>query len=279
MNKNEPSSPKQPAPRNNDPFRRLVEIMERLLAEDGCPWDREQSHQTLKPHIIEEAYEVCEAIDQGDHEELCEELGDVGLQIVFHSALAKRAGKFEVDDVYRAICEKLVRRHPHVFSDAVAETSGEVLKNWEAIKKQEREAKGKDKPVSSLDGVPVALPALQRAARLQKKAAKVGFDWDTIEPVLAKVSEECQELAEARHELPQEKIEEEFGDLLFALVNCARFLNIDAEQAVQKTNRKFTNRFQYMEEKARTENKRLSDMTLEEMDVWWDEAKAKGIGA
>jgi len=270
-------TPRRPAPTNQDPFRQLVEIMERLLAEDGCPWDREQTHQTLKPYVVEEAYEVCEAIDDEDFEELKSELGDVGLQVVFHAALAKREGRFNIDDVYQAICEKLIRRHPHVFSDGQADNSVEVLKNWEAIKKQEREEKGKKEKVSLLDGVPKALPALQRATRLQKKAAKVGFDWDTIEPVLSKVREEINELEEARENESYEKIEEEFGDLMFALVNFARFIGVDAEQATQKASAKFKRRFQFMESRARDESQELNQMTLEEMDAWWEDAKQEGL--
>ena len=279
-----PIPERRPAPTNPDAFRRLVEIMDRLLAEDGCPWDREQTHASLKPYIIEEAYEVCEAIDDGDMPELLAELGDVGLQVVFHAALAKRDGVFSVDDVYESICQKLVRRHPHVFSDGQADTSAVVLKNWEAIKRAEREEKAaqsgeplKVAPVSALDGIPKALPALQRATRLQKKAARVGFDWDDIEPVIAKVQEELEELKEARAEMTQEEVELEFGDLLFALVNYARFINVDAEQALQRANAKFERRFKGLESRSRAEEKPLESMTLEEMDRWWDDLKRQGL--
>ncbi|MDX1972534.1 MAG: nucleoside triphosphate pyrophosphohydrolase [Candidatus Sumerlaeia bacterium] len=279
-----PIPERRPAPTNPDAFRRLVEIMDRLLAEDGCPWDREQTHASLKPYIIEEAYEVCEAIDDGDMPELLAELGDVGLQVVFHAALAKRDGVFSVDDVYESICQKLVRRHPHVFSDGQADTSAVVLKNWEAIKRAEREEKAaqsgeplKVAPVSALDGIPKALPALQRATRLQKKAARVGFDWDDIEPVIAKVQEELEELKEARAEMTQEEVELEFGDLLFALVNYARFIHVDAEQALQRANAKFERRFKGLESRSRAEEKPLESMTLEEMDRWWDDLKRQGL--
>ncbi len=265
---------RRPAPDNPDPFRRLVEIMDRLLAPDGCPWDRKQSHKTLKPYVIEEAYEVCDAIDQKDWEELKSELGDLGLQIVFHSALARRDGRFEVDDVYRAICEKLIRRHPHVFDTTEARDAETVLNNWEAIKRQEREEKGKtDKPVSHLDGVPTLLPALQRADRIQGKARRVGFDWDTPEPAWDKLHEEIEELRREHSAMDCDRLEDELGDMFFALVNVARLMNIDAEQALQRTNAKFIRRFHHIEARAREANRELTDMTLEEMDAWWEEAK------
>lgn len=269
-----PTPPRQPAPTHPDPFRRLVEIMERLLAPDGCPWDREQDHHTLRPYCLEEAYEVVDAIDREDWDELCGELGDLGLQIVFHAALARREGRFDVDDVYTTICEKLIRRHPHVFGDAQAHDPATVLRNWEAIKRHEREQKNNgEAPVSALDGVPQALPALQRAQRLQAKAAKVGFDWATIEPVWQKVHEEIDELRTEHEKLDRDRIEDELGDLFFALVNLARFLDADPEQALQRTNRKFTARFHYIEQQARKQGRRPEQMTLEEMDALWEESK------
>ncbi|MDK2972419.1 MAG: tetrapyrrole methylase family protein / MazG family protein [Candidatus Sumerlaeota bacterium] len=266
---------RKPAPENPDSFRRLVEIMDRLLAPDGCPWDREQTHATLKPHVVEEAYEVCEAIDDGDLDELCTELGDLGLQIVFHAALARREGHFDVDEVYHRICEKLIRRHPHVFAETTAEDPETVLKNWERIKREERAEKTPEKPPSALDGVPVALPGLQRAHRLQGKAAKVGFDWATIGPVWQKIHEEIDELREEHEKLDRDKIEGELGDLFFALVNLARFLKVDPEQALQRTNRKFIRRFHYLEERAREQGRAPDEMTLEEMDALWEESKKK----
>ncbi len=269
-------TPRRPAPTNPDPFRRLVDIMERLLDPDGCPWDREQTHRSLRPYVIEESYEVCDAIDREDWDELRGELGDLGLQVVFHAALARREERFNIDDVYTGICEKLIRRHPHVFGELTVDDTGTVLKNWEAIKRAEREAKGEgEKPVSQLDGVPKALPALQRADRLQSKAARVGFDWSTIGPVWEKIHEEIDELREQHDAMDQAKIEDELGDLFFALVNLARFLNVDPEQALHGTNCKFTRRFHFMEDKARQEGRRLDDMTLDEMDAWWEEAKAR----
>lgn len=267
---------RRPAPENPDPFRRLVEIMDRLLAPDGCPWDREQSHRTLKPYVVEEAYEVCEAIDEEDWDELRAELGDLGLQIVFHSALARREGRFDVDAVYAGICEKLVRRHPHVFGDTVVEGSGEVLRNWESIKRAERDAKRngeEDAPASVLEGVPRALPGLQRAARLQSKAAKVGFDWGDIAPVWEKLHEEIEEVREAAASGDPDKLEDEFGDLLFAAVNLSRFLKVEAEEAAHRASAKFTRRFQALEERARAEGRPLERMTLDEMDRWWEDAK------
>lgn len=280
-----------PVPNNPDPFRRLVDIMEALLGEGGCPWDREQTHETLKPYAIEEAHEVCEAIDEGDMGELCGELGDLGLQIVFHAALARREGHFDVNDVYTAICDKLIRRHPHVFGEVNADNAATVLKNWEAIKRQERAAKGSERPPSALDGIPKALPALQRAHRLQAKAARVGFDWNDVAPVFAKIREEVAELeaevlpqantigspvsgGEGVHDDAQrEKIAGEFGDLLFALVNLSRFLHIDAEQALQKTNRKFFLRFRHIERRLAETGRTPSESSLAEMDALWEESK------
>ena len=284
-----------PIPNNPDSFRRLVDIMEALLSPEGCPWDRKQDHRTLKPYAIEEAHEVCEAIDQGDMVELRNELGDLGLQIVFHAALARRAGYFQIDDVYQAICDKLIRRHPHVFGSVQADTADTVLKNWEQIKREERIEKGKagDKPPSALDGVPAALPALQRAQRLQAKAARVGFDWAEVAPVLEKIREEIGELEEeltaaqaqmaepisnsSEQELPlnHDRIRGEFGDLLFALVNLGRFLKVDPEQALQETNAKFLRRFHYIEAKLHADGRTPTESSLEEMDRYWEEAKGK----
>jgi len=281
-----------PIPNNPDQFRRLAEIMECLLSDEGCPWDRKQTHETLKPYVIEEAYEVCEAIDHGDMGELKGELGDLGLQIVFHAALARRAGHFDLDDVYRSICEKLIRRHPHVFGDLQADNAGQVLKNWEAIKRAEREAAAKDeRRPSALDGVPAAMPGLQRAQRLQTKAARVGFDWKDIAPVLAKIREEIDELEAEMAPLAdaiiapidqrdggttppgREKLAGELGDLLFAIVNLARFLQVDPEQAIQQTNRKFLRRFHHIEAVLAERGKTPAESTLEEMDAIWEASK------
>lgn len=285
-----------PPPGNPDPFRRLVDIMETLLSPEGCPWDREQTHRSLRPYVVEEAYEVCEAIDGGDMEELRGELGDLGLQIVFHAALARRSGNFTIDDVFEGICEKLVRRHPHVFGQTEVDGSGQVLRNWEAIKRREREEKSNGgSPPSALDGVPAALPGLQRAQRLQAKAARVGFDWGDVGPVLEKIREEIGELerelaprhgdigapvhgTDVSRALPEEekcRLEDEIGDILFAVVNLARFLGIDAEQALQGTNRKFLRRFHHIERRLGESGRRPADTTLEEMDQLWEEAKGR----
>lgn len=283
-----------PTPKNPDPFRRLVDIMEALLSEQGCPWDRKQTHKTLKPYVIEEAHEVCEAIDDEDPLELRGELGDLGLQIVFHAALARREGTFNIDDVYTAICDKLIRRHPHVFAEIDAEDADAVLRNWEQIKREERQEKagGNGRQPSALDGVPKALPALQRAQRLQTKAARVGFDWGDVAPVFDKIREETSELEEEiaalseqigapalknqPEEIPldRDRVEDELGDLLFAIVNLARFLKIDPEQALQHTNRKFYSRFRYIEKRLAEKDRLPADCTLEEMDALWEEAKA-----
>lgn len=259
-----------------DPIARLRVIMKRLLDPGGCPWDREQSHETLKQYLIEEAYEVCEAIDQGDEEGLCEELGDVGLQVVFHAELAERAGKFRLEDVYERICRKLLDRHPHVFGEVQAHDSEAVLKNWEQIKREEKRAKAQargEEAASVLDGVPRGLPSLQRALRLQDKASRVGFDWQRIEDVEVKVREEVEELIAARREEVPERLEEEFGDLLFSLVNLARHLSIRPEEALSRACMKFTERFHHIEAKAAGQGRELKQMTIGELDALWDEAK------
>lgn len=261
-----------------DPVARLRVIMKRLLDPGGCPWDREQSHESLKQYLIEEAYEVCEAIDLGDTEGLCEELGDVGLQVVFHAELAERAGKFQLEDVYEKICTKLLDRHPHVFGETHAADSEEVLKNWEQLKREEKrkraEREGREHH-SILDGVPRALPSLQRALRLQDKASRIGFDWPEIAGVEAKVREELDELVEARDTEAVERLEEEFGDLLFSLVNWGRFLSIRPEEALARTCAKFTERFHFIERKAREQGRNMQEMSLEELDALWDEAKRR----
>jgi tetrapyrrole methylase family protein/MazG family protein len=270
----------------DDPYRRLRTIMKRLLDPGGCPWDREQTHQSLRQYLIEEAYEAAEAISDGDDRELCEELGDVALQVVFHAELAERRGAFRIEDVYGAICRKLIDRHPHVFGAGQADTADAVLKNWEQIKKEEKRRKAEDagveKPkVSAVAGVPRALPGLQRAGRLQEKASRVGFDWDRPEDVAAKVREEVEEfLAHVGADTGGRdggngKLAEEFGDLLFSLVNLSRFLNIRAEEAMEGACDKFIRRFTAVEHAAEAQGKHLKDMTLGEMDALWDGIKAR----
>jgi tetrapyrrole methylase family protein/MazG family protein len=268
----------------DDPYRRLRAIMQRLLDPGGCAWDREQTHKTLRQYLIEEAYEAAEAIDDGDDRELCEELGDVALQVVFHAELAERRGAFRIEDVYGAICRKLIDRHPHVFGDAEADTAEAVLKNWEQLKKEEKRRKaeetGKDadgngEKVSAVAGVPRSLPGLQRAGRIQEKASRVGFDWDRPQDVAAKVREEVEEFLHhvtADTANPQ-KLSEEFGDLLFSLVNISRFLDIRAEEAMEGACDKFIRRFVAVERAAEAQGKHLKEMTLEDMDALWNRIK------
>jgi MazG family protein len=243
--------------------------MHRLRAPGGCPWDAEQTHESLLPHLIEEAYEVAEAARSGDKAHLCEELGDLLLQPFFHAEIASETGAFTIDDVARGITEKLIRRHPHVFGDAKAETSDAVLTQWDAIKIAEKG--GGKKPL--LHGISMGLPALIRAQKLQKKAAKVGFDWPDAKPVLEKVREEADEIAQAMHEKDKAQIQEEIGDLLFTVVNLARKLGVEAEVALSHANEKFTSRFHAVEERFASEGREMSKATLAEMDAVWDDVK------
>ncbi|MBI4734992.1 MAG: nucleoside triphosphate pyrophosphohydrolase [candidate division NC10 bacterium] len=245
----------------------------RLFAE-GCPWDREQTSESIKPYLVEETYEVLEAIDEQDPAKLREELGDLMLQVVFHAQMAEETGDFTIADVLTAINDKLVRRHPHVFGDEKAETAQEVLFNWEQIKQSERrKAKGQ---ASLLDGVPRELPALLRAHRLQEKASRVGFDWKEAQEVFRKVEEELVELRDAMQGRAAEKMEAELGDLLFALVNLSRFLAVNPEEALRKTIARFIGRFRYIEEELARRGRSLREATLEEMDALWAAAKAQG---
>jgi tetrapyrrole methylase family protein/MazG family protein len=253
-------------------FDELVEIMARLRSPDGCPWDREQDHQTLKPYMIEEAYEAVEAVDSGDSEKLCAELGDVLLQVVFHARVAEEVGSFDIRAVCDRINQKLIYRHPHVFGDTEVAGSDEVLHNWERLKRAEKESASRE---SVLDGIPGALPALKRAADMQKKASKVGFDWPDLDGPLQKVDEELTELHEARAMGDQSAIADELGDVLFALVNVARFLKVDAEDALRMACDRFAARFRSVEQQAREMGKDLSDMSLAEMDVLWERSKAE----
>lgn len=248
------------------PLDPLVEVMAALRGPDGCPWDREQTHQSLKRYMLEEAYEAVEAVDSGDPDLLQEELGDVLLQVVFHAQIASEADAFTMHDVVRTITEKLVRRHPHVFGDVSAPTAADVTRNWEAIKRQE---KGESVTESLLDGVSAAMPALSRAFQVQRKAAQVGFDWDDEQGPAAKVREELDEVLAAS---PEDK-EQEMGDLLFACVNLARVFKIDPETALTSSIRKFTTRFRFIEREVAVSGKKLSEMTLAEMDEIWNRAK------
>lgn len=249
------------------PLEQLLRIMARLRAPDGCPWDREQNHASLRQSVIEEAYEVSAAIHSGDDANLREELGDLLLQVVFHSQMASEEGRFVFDDCVRSIVEKLVRRHPHVFGSENAADSAAVLTRWEEIKRAE---KG-DSPASALDGITDGLPGLMRAEKVQKRAAKVGFDWTELPPVLAKVREELAEVEAAIGDA--DKVEDEIGDLLFAVVNLARKLQTDGEVALQRATEKFSTRFRAVEAIARERGLELEKMTLNELDVLWDEVK------
>ncbi|MBN1900834.1 nucleoside triphosphate pyrophosphohydrolase [Candidatus Sumerlaeota bacterium] len=260
----------------NNAFERLLEIMKRLLDPDGCPWDREQTHESLKPYFLEEVYEFFEALEKKDFENMKEELGDILLQIVFHAELSERAGSFNIHDVLEGVCRKLVHRHPHVFGEIKVKDSSEVLSNWEEIKKKEKSLKDRKKK-SVLDGVPKTMPSLALSTRIQERAANVGFDWSRIEDVWGKVHEEINELLEAQKLEDPEKIEEEFGDLLFSLVNLSRFLKVNPEHALRKTVFKFDHRFRIIEKKAEEMGKSLSDMDLMEMDDIWNETKKKDI--
>jgi len=248
---------------------RLLDIVARLRGEGGCPWDRKQTLDTLKPYLIEESYEVLDAIDSGDPEHHAEELGDVLLQIVLQARIREEQGQFTFDDVAERIAEKLVRRHPHVFGDVAVSGSDEVLRNWEAIKAEE---KGESRQ-SVVDGVPRHLPSLRRAHRIQSRAARVGFDWAEVDDVMAKVEEELGEIREAMAGGDMDKVREEIGDLLFAVVNLSRFQKIHAGDALDETISKFIRRFQHVERAIRDEGRELTDCTLEEMDRHWEAAK------
>ncbi|NUQ75350.1 MAG: nucleoside triphosphate pyrophosphohydrolase [Polyangiaceae bacterium] len=274
-----PFNPVVPPPLENQSgqtFPRLVELMQRLLAPDGCPWDREQTPQTLRRYVLEEACEVIDAIDDGDRKELCAELGDLLLQVVFQAELARTEGAFGPDDVVAAICDKLVRRHPHVFAEETASGSEEVLRNWERIKAAER----RDKPDPGVLGsVARSLPALTRAQRIGDKVARVGFDWPDARGPREKIDEELRELDQALASGDADRAEAELGDALFAMVNLARHAGVDAEAALRRTIDGFTKRFAHVEKRVYERHggwplTRESDtITLEELDGYWDEAK------
>lgn len=250
-------------PNNN--FSDLVEIVKILRKE--CPWDRKQTHESIKDNLIEEAYEAVEAIDTQDFDELEKELGDVLLHVVFHSNMADESSRFSIDDVIYSIQDKLIRRHPHVFGDEIAEDDKQVAENWESIKLKE----GKE---SILEGIPKQLPALIRAQRMQEKAANVGFDWPDSKQVWEKLEEELNEFKEVLRQGDPQKSREEFGDLLFSLVNFGRFYDLNAEDSLRSTNKKFVRRFQYIEEQLNQQDKDISEVSLEEMDKHWNSAKS-----
>ncbi len=248
-------------------FERLLTIIEELRAQ--CPWDKKQTMQSLRHLTIEETYELGDAILEDDLEEVKNELGDVLLHIVFYAKIGSETDDFDIADVCNTICEKLIHRHPHIYGDVKVRDEADVLRNWETSKLKEGRK-------SVLEGVPKGLPALVKANRIQDKVAGVGFDWEKPEQVWEKVQEELQEFQEEIASGDSEKMEAEFGDVIFSLVNYARFLDINPENALERTNKKFTDRFQYLEQKARELGKPLKDMTLAEMDVFWEEAKGVG---
>lgn len=246
----------------------LVRIMEILRAPDGCMWDQAQDHHSIRQNFIEETYEACEAIDDNDTDHLKEELGDVLLQVVFHTQMEKEKGVFDLNDVADGVCKKLIFRHPHIFGDVKVGSTDEILSNWDDLKRKEKK---QETDTSTLESVSKSLPSLIRAQKLQKKAAKVGFDWPDVSGALDKVEEE---LAEVRAAIDGNgDIEEEIGDLIFAVTNVSRFVKVDSERAAEKTCNKFVRRFADMEKQAAAEGKNLSDLTLSELDALWDEAK------
>jgi tetrapyrrole methylase family protein / MazG family protein len=251
-------------------FDDLVQLMTRLRGPDGCPWDRKQTLPDLKPYVIEEAYEVVDAIDRDDRGALLEEVGDLLLEAVFIAEITREEASFDVYDSITAIHDKLVRRHPHVFGDVVAGDAEQVLVNWEKLKSEERKAENK----SVLSGVPRSMPALLKASRLTEKASRVGFDWRRTDDVFDKLDEEIAELREAVASGAKEEIEGEIGDLLFTIANIARKVNVNPEEALQSTNRKFMSRFESMESRVHERGQNLDQLSLEEMDTLWDEAKA-----
>ena len=269
-------------------FEDLVKLMEKLRSPDGCPWDREQNYATLAPMLLEEAYEAFEAVEEareGNSGELRDELGDLLFQIVFYAQVAKEKGDFVIDDVTDAIHTKMVRRHPHVFADTSAADSATVLRNWEAMKQEERRASGKsERSDSLLDGVSAKAPALMEAHQLSTKAARVGFDWQKIDDIFAKLEEEIVELraaiqthAGSNDEADHGLVREEIGDLLFAATNIARHLHVEPEAALKLTNRKFRRRFGYIETKLREQNRKFDETTLDELEALWQEAKSSRL--
>jgi MazG family protein len=266
----------------SEKFDELIKVMARLRAPGGCPWDAEQTYGTLAQYLLEECYETFDAIQEaeatGDTANLREELGDVLLQVVFHSTIAAEKGDFTIDDVTEAVTEKLILRHPHVFGEKELKTAADVLQNWDELKKAQQQASGKiEKPKESiLEDVPVHFPALLEGQKLTKKAAKVKFDWENVGQIFDKLTEETSELKTAIEE--GANIEEEIGDLLFVVVNLARKLDVDAETALKKTNRKFRERFKYIETELKTGGKTLEESNLAEMDALWNRAKTVGRG-
>jgi tetrapyrrole methylase family protein/MazG family protein len=270
-------------------FQKLTELMAALRAPNGCPWDRKQTHESLKPYLLEETYEALETIDRGDHKKLAEELGDVLLQVLFHSQIAAESGTFTIDDVLGQLADKLVRRHPHVFPNAAEDptptNAEQVLAKWEEIKRAERQAEGRSG--SAIDGVPQTLPALLRAYQVQARASRVGFDWSHdqagFDQVLTKIEEEIRELRAALRPPPEEgdtgarqrEITAEFGDVLFSLVNLSRFVKVNPEDALRQAVNRFAERFHYIERQAAQAGRDVADLSFDEMNRWWEEAKQR----
>lgn len=252
-------------------FEKLVELMARLRGPDGCPWDREQTRETLKPMLIEESHEVLEALDSENPDDLCEELGDLLFQVIFHCQIAKENGEFDADEVCRKVYEKMVGRHPHVFGDVLIEDSQTLLKNWEEIKNNEKVQSGREfvPKESLLDGIPPSLPAIYEAYQITSKAARVGFDWPEIDEIKDKFLEEFEELKEALESGEEKNVKEEVGDLIFTALNIARFLEVDPETSLRNTNRKFIRRFKSMEQSFKEKGTDLNDANLEEMEEIW----------
>jgi ATP diphosphatase len=265
-------------------FEKLVEIMATLRGPNGCPWDKEQDFNSLKPMLVEEVYEVLEAVENGDFDSLSEELGDLLLHVIFNAHLGKESGRFDINTVIEKISEKLIRRHPHVFGSEKASTSDEVIRNWEAIKAREKAEKSKtggSQPKSLLEGIPARLPAIHEAHQISARAARVGFDWPDIEGVFAKLQEEVGELkqviADENGGPSRDRLEDEIGDMLFVIVNIARYLKIDSESALKRANRKFKSRFQFMEGELAKAGKTLEETSLDEMEALWKKAKSESL--
>lgn len=267
---NRKRKPAAPARRRGEkPVERLLRLMRTLRSAKGCPWDREQTHRSLKQNLVEESYEVLDAIDRGDADHLAEELGDLLLQVVFHAQIASESGRFTFDDVARHIADKLVRRHPHVFGDVKVSGSADVLRNWDRIKRSEKEGA----PRSVIAGIPRHLPALHKAQQVQKRVARVGFDWDAAHQVVDKIEEELAEVRQAMRSGRPRHVREEIGDLLFAVVNLSRFLGHSAEEALDETIAKFTRRFQAVEQRLHRQGRKVTDCRLAELDALWDAVK------
>lgn len=251
-------------------FGRLLDVLDTLR--EKCPWDRKQTNESLRPNTIEETYELCDALINDDTNNICKELGDVLLHVCFYAKIGSEKEQFDIADVCNKLCDKLIYRHPHVYGESIAENAGDVVKSWEQLKLKE-----KDGNKTLLSGVPASLPSLIKAYRIQDKARNVGFDWENKEDVWHKVKEEIQEYQAEIDNMDKEKATDEFGDLMFSLINAARLYHINPDNALERTNQKFTRRFNYVEQQTAAQGKNLNDMTLEEMDALWNEAKKRGL--